>query len=85
MDENSLPNSFDLNRFIAIQHHAVDSNRTRYERDMERLTRAAWGTGGNLASFRTATREKQEAMVLEWVNAAMDDAEIRRSTMAKTV
>ena len=39
MDENSLPNSFDLNRFIAIQHHAVDSNRTRYERDMERLTR----------------------------------------------
>jgi tRNA A37 N6-isopentenylltransferase MiaA len=85
MDANSLPNSFNLTSFIAMQRHAVDSNRTRYERDIARLTRAAWGVGGTHAYFRALPRAQQEAKVSEWTLEALEHAQNRRDEMAQTV
>lgn len=71
--------------FLASQQRCAASNMARYQRDAARLTLAAWGVGGTHAYFRALPRAKQEAKVLEWTQAAMEDAEFRRSAMAQTV
>ena len=48
-------------------------------RDVRRLTMAAWGVGGSRADFRSSPREKQERLVMAWVDEALAFAEIRRA------
>ena len=68
---NQQPNSFDMGNFLA-----------RQQRDIDRLTMAAWSTGRNRADFRAAPREEQAEKVRLWVQEALDAAAERRGIPA---
>ncbi len=80
MATNILPNGY-LNDFIAGQVKAAAAGQKKFERDTNRLARAAWRQIKTIDRFKDATPEQQSVIVSQWVDDAMFFARERRELL----
>lgn len=62
-----------------MEQFNFDSFIQRQQRDITRLSRAAWNIGATHPWFKVLSRDKQEVHVLEWVQEALQHVNDRRA------
>ena len=85
MADENFKQPFDLMAFTTRLTNDAAMLVPQRQRDIARLTAAAWATGSNLDTFRLAARTRQIELVECWVNEALEHADERRARKAETV